>query len=244
MDIPEAPSDILNGKKRARTAKEKDLRRESLLDAALELLLEANGQLPTINAIASRAGVAKGTAYLYFKTKEAIYMALLEYQLHDWLNEVRHQLRFVRNDLLDGVVDALMSFQTKQPNLWTLASLGHQQLEPNIDKKALLNHKTKLAQDYRATARKIIQTAELTESAVDDSQRMLIQTYAYLLGCWQICHPPVSIKSLLKGPGLSSLQPDFSIMAQQGIRQIWAGFFESLQPEQEKSGVLQRWFKK
>ncbi|RTE86661.1 MULTISPECIES: TetR family transcriptional regulator [Gammaproteobacteria] len=244
MENQSEPSGILNGKKRARTAKEKDLRRESLLDAALELLLESNGQLPTINAIASRAGVAKGTAYLYFKTKEAIYMALLEYQLHDWLNEIRHQLRFVRNDIVDGVVEAIMSFKTKQPNLWTLAALGHQQLEPNIDKKALLNHKTKLAQDYRATARNIVQTAQLTESAVDEAQRTLIQTYAYLLGCWQISHPPVSIKSLLKGPGLSALQPDFSVMAQQGVQQIWSGFFESFSEQPEKSSVLGRWFKK
>ena len=236
--------DVLNGKKRARTAKEKDLRRESLLDAALELLLESNGQLPTVSAIAARAGVAKGTAYIYFKTKESIYMALLEHQLHDWLAEVRHQLRFIRHDVLDGVVDALVSFKTKLPHLWILASLGHQQLEPNIDKKALLNHKTKLAQDYRTTARMITQTAGLAESSVDEAQRMLIQSYAYLLGCWQVCHPPVSIKSLLKGPGLSALQPDFGPMAQQGVRQIWHGFFDRLEAEPEKGSVLQRWFKK
>lgn len=243
-DSTEVQNRLLNGKKRARTAKEKDLRRESLLSAALELLLENQGRLPTVNAIASKAGVAKGTAYIYFDSKEAIYMALLENQLYGWLAEVRHQLRFVRGDMLDGVVDALLSFQKKQPHLWTLASLGHLQLEPEINKKALLSHKTKLAQDYRATARSITQTAGLPENTVDEAQATLIQSYAYMLGCWQLARPPVSIKSLLKGPGLSALQPDFIALAQQGLHQMWRSFFEALAVEPEKSGMLKRLFQR
>lgn len=237
-------ADRLQGKKRARTAKEKDIRRESLVQAALELLLAQQGQLPTINAIADKAGVAKGTAYIYFDSKEAIYMSLLEHNLHGWLAEARHQLRFVRQDVEEGVVTALLGFQSKFPHLWVLASLGHLQLEPHIEKKDLLSHKTKLAQDYRSTARMIVETAGLPERAVDDAQRVLIQSYVYLLGTWQLCHPPVSIKSLLKGPGLSALQPDFTPMAQAGLAQLWRGFFHHHSQTPEKAGVLQRWFQK
>src|SRR5690554_645776 len=243
-DSKEVKNILLNGKKRARTAKEKDLRRESLLHAALELLLENHGRLPTVNAIASKAGVAKGTAYIYFDSKEAIYMALLEHQLYGWLAEIRDQLRFVRGDMLDGVVDALLCFQKKQPHLWTLASLGHLQLEPEINKRDLLSHKTKLAQDYRATARAIAQTAGLPESHVNEAQATLIQSYAYLLGCWQLARPPVSIKSLLKGPGLTALQPDFLPLAQQGLHQMWRGFFDNIEIEPEKSGVFKRLFQR
>lgn len=234
----------LNGKKRARTAKEKDLRRESLLDAALQLLLDNQGRLPTVNAIAAKAGVAKGTAYIYFDSKEAIYMALLEHQLYNWLAEIRDQLRFVRGDMLDGVVDALLCFQKKQPHLWILASLGHLQLEPEINKKDLLSHKTKLAQDYRATARAIAHTAGLPENYVNEAQATLIQSYAYLLGCWQLARPPVAIKSLLKGPGLTALQPDFLPLAQQGLHQMWRGFFDNITIEPEKSGVFKRLFQR
>ena len=243
-DEVSATIDRLQGKKRARTAKEKDIRRDSLVQAALTLFLAQQGQLPTINAIAQKAGVAKGTAYIYFDSKEAIYMSLLEQNLHGWLAEVRHQLRFIRHDIQDGVVQALMSFHTKQPHLWALACLGQFQLEPAIEKKDLLNHKTKLAQDYRATARKIVEAAKLPEQSVDEAQRVLIQSYAFMLGCWQICHPAVSIKSLLKGPGLSALQPDFMPMAQTGLVQLWAGFFELHTNAPEKSGVLQRWFQR
>src|SRR5690554_6046189 len=163
-DAIKANETTLNGKKRARTAKEKDLRRESLLNAALQLLLDNQGRLPTVNAIAAKAGVAKGTAYIYFDSKEAIYMSMLEQQLYGWLAEVRNQLRFARGDMIDGVVDALLSYEKKHPHLWTLASLGHLQLEPAINKKDLLSHKTKLAQELRATARSITQTVGLPES--------------------------------------------------------------------------------
>lgn len=235
---------LLGGKKRARTAKEKDLRRESLLAAALQLLLENRGCLPTVNAIAAQAGVAKGTAYIYFNSKEAIYMSLLEQQLYTWLDDVRHHLRFVRGDLLDGVIEALLCFQKKQPHLWILASLGHLQLEPAIDKKDLLSHKTKLAQGYRATARYITQIAGLPESHVDEAQARLIQSYAYLLGCWQLAEPPVAIKSLLKGPGLTALQPDFLPLAQQGLYPMWRSFFTIETAGTEKTGMLKRLFQR
>lgn len=235
---------LINGKQRARTAKEKDLRRESLLMAGLTLLVENRGQLPTVSAIASKAGVAKGTAYIYFQTKESIYMALLEQNLYGWLDEFRHQLRFVKTDIVQGIIDSLLSYEKKQPHLWKLASLGHFQLEPSIDKKDLLSHKTRLAQEYRASAKAIVAKSGLPEQAVDTAQATLLKSYTYLLGCWQVACSPVSIQDLLKGPGLHLLQPEFKQLAQQGLSALWIDFFSAYRKEEERSGLLKRLFQR
>ncbi len=61
---------------RARTIEDKELRRRRLLDAAKELFFERGYRDTTIEMITERAGVSTGAFYLYFKSKEEIYMTL------------------------------------------------------------------------------------------------------------------------------------------------------------------------
>lgn len=234
----------LDGKQRARTAKEKDRRRESIVQAALALLLEQPGSLPTMHNIAKRAGVSKGTAYIYFDTKESIFLALLEDNLHAWLSDINQALSYHADDKMTQLVGALLGFRANQPNLWVLASLSHAVIELNIDSKALLSYKTKLAQRFKSTAKAIRQHFDLDESYVDDTEAMLMQSYAYLLGQWQVCHPPQSIAKLLQGPGFKILQPNFEHSAEHGLTQQWQSFMLRMDKKPEPNGMLNRLFRR
>ncbi len=55
-------------------------RRGQLLDAALQLMARQGFAATSMEDIAREAGVAKGTVYLYFPTKDALLTALLETQ--------------------------------------------------------------------------------------------------------------------------------------------------------------------
>lgn len=235
---------VLGDKQRARTAKEKDRRRDSIVQAALELLLAKPGALPTMTAIAKRAGVSKGTTYIYFDTKESIYLALLEGALHGWLGEIENQLQAKSGEVLDSLVDSLMSFTQFQPNLWTLASLSHAVIELNIDTKELLSYKTKLAQRFKSAAKALREHLELNEQKSTEVEGMLIQSYALLLGQWQVCHPPKSIETLLRGPGFRILQPDFEQTARQALTQQWRQFIAENQKQEVPGGVLNRLFRR
>ncbi|WP_316676657.1 TetR family transcriptional regulator [uncultured Tolumonas sp.] len=70
--------------KRARQDHQKLERREAILAAGLALLDELPFQEITMTRIAERAGVVKGTLYLYFATREELFLELLGEQLHDW----------------------------------------------------------------------------------------------------------------------------------------------------------------
>jgi len=48
-------------------------RREAILDAALSVFAESGYEAARLDAVAERAGVAKGTLYLYFDDKEALF---------------------------------------------------------------------------------------------------------------------------------------------------------------------------
>ena len=68
----------LDQARRKRVVKPPDQRRRELLEAATELFRERGFEVSTVQAIAGKAGVAAGTVYLYFPSKEAILVALQE----------------------------------------------------------------------------------------------------------------------------------------------------------------------
>jgi AcrR family transcriptional regulator len=61
---------------RAKSIAAKEQRKRLLMDAAKELFFEKGYRDTTIEMITERAGVSTGAFYLYFKSKEAIYMTL------------------------------------------------------------------------------------------------------------------------------------------------------------------------
>lgn len=71
-------------------------RRRQILAAAKHVFAEAGYHGATIGAIIERADIARGTFYLYFESKEAVFGALLDEAMH----ELRH--RIVRVDVEPG----------------------------------------------------------------------------------------------------------------------------------------------
>ena len=62
----------------ARREEHEELRRTQILDAALAVFSRDGFHATRVEAIAREAGLAKGTIYLYFPTKEAIVQAAVE----------------------------------------------------------------------------------------------------------------------------------------------------------------------
>ncbi len=72
----------------ARLDEDKVARRAAILAAARGLFLENSRELPSAARIADAAGLAKGTVYLYFRTKEEIFAALLGQDFADMFDSV------------------------------------------------------------------------------------------------------------------------------------------------------------
>ena len=63
---------------RARTEEAKEARRLALLDAALDEFFEKGFTAARMDDIAARAGLSKGTLYLYFESKEDLFLSLVD----------------------------------------------------------------------------------------------------------------------------------------------------------------------
>jgi AcrR family transcriptional regulator len=65
------------GRPRPRWHRRKDARPGELVDAALEVFAEKGYAATRLEDVARRAGVTKGTIYLYFESKEALFKAVV-----------------------------------------------------------------------------------------------------------------------------------------------------------------------
>ena len=104
---------------RARREREKRERRRSILQAARETFFENGFYHTTVDSVAERAEVSKGTVYLYFESKEAILAHLLLEGLEDLVAELDHAC-FATADLpadeqLRALAQAYLNFFRRDP---------------------------------------------------------------------------------------------------------------------------------
>jgi TetR/AcrR family transcriptional regulator len=75
-----------------RWERRKESRPAELLDAALDLFVERGYAATRLDDIASRAGVSKGTLYLYFANKEELFKALVRETIVVMLDRFRTEI--------------------------------------------------------------------------------------------------------------------------------------------------------
>src|SRR4051812_41170271 len=77
---------------RARSPEQRDARRRAILGAAAELLAEAPLAEISLRELARRVGLSKTNVVRYFETREAVFFALLNQSVGDWLAELPAEL--------------------------------------------------------------------------------------------------------------------------------------------------------
>ena len=133
------------GHLRARNESEKAVKRKAILDAAWALLKDSDGQLPTVIEIANHAQVSKGTVYVYFKTKEEIFLDLFVAKLQEWVADLKRILPETEQPSIHTFSSALTEYPTNHPLILALGGLLHGVLEKNAPLSAIVDMKAQVA---------------------------------------------------------------------------------------------------
>lgn len=88
----QCPIDLLSSNVRAKRARRKDARPGELLAAALELFVERGFAATRAEEVAKRAGVSKGTLFLYFSSKEELFKAVVRENISGRFDEWSQEL--------------------------------------------------------------------------------------------------------------------------------------------------------
>ena len=177
--------------KRAYGVEDKQLRREAIVESARALFAAGAGDLPSVGHIAGTAGLAKGTVYLYFRTKEAIFADLL---LAGWgalLSDVDEAISGAgggngaegggdRASRIAALVARLTTHFGSHPELLRLDALGHE-IERNLDPDALAAFKRGLNDRLAASGRVMEQALRLPDGR---GLEVLMRCYAFTRGLW------------------------------------------------------------
>jgi AcrR family transcriptional regulator len=204
---------------RARTDAEKAERRMQILSAALDAFEGSGGEpVATVADLARRAGLAKGTVYLYFSTKEEIFLALLEEQVHAWLARFESNLGPAPG--APHACDVFCQQACESPSLLRLASLANPILERNLDAAAASRFRRSLAGRFAEVGTRVGRTLHLADG---EGASLLHRSFALLLGLWQLHEPAPAIRAVLAPEDLAALQAGFAGEASAAMRQLWAG---------------------
>jgi AcrR family transcriptional regulator len=108
-------------------------RRRQILDAAGEAFDQVGIEDVSMDWLASLAGVAKGTLYLYFPTRESVFLALYQRELDAWCMALETLLDRLPADNILRVAGAMVDSLESHPRLPPLAAILHTSLERNVD---------------------------------------------------------------------------------------------------------------
>ena len=112
---------------------QKESRRQAILDCALQLFQEVPYADLRMADLAKRVGLGKGTLYLSFPTKEALFLAVLQLEMGSWFLAACDRLARTPVDTEPRLVaDALVQELLRRPMLPKLHALLYNVLEPNV----------------------------------------------------------------------------------------------------------------
>ncbi|MCB1008590.1 MAG: TetR family transcriptional regulator [Acidobacteria bacterium] len=126
--------------RRARDEREKSARRRQLLDAAADRLDRLGYGAATMSEIAVAAGLAKGTTYLYFRSKEALFLELLLEALEEWCVAALAEIEALRDDRAERVAARLAATVSARGRFVALLPLRHPVLEQGAASEEVERH--------------------------------------------------------------------------------------------------------
>jgi AcrR family transcriptional regulator len=92
-----------------RKKREKEQRRQEILKAAKEVFFSKGLEAATMDEIARRAQLSKGTLYLYFKSKEELYVSLMDEGI-DLFMAYLENVRSVKSSATKQIQELLSAF--------------------------------------------------------------------------------------------------------------------------------------
>jgi AcrR family transcriptional regulator len=174
------------GTRKARAPEAKQARAEALMLAAEEALTQASYHDITILEIAKRAGLAKGTVYLYYPSKEALFLAVLTRKIDMCFDTL--EARFSEDDKSPEFLARAMTDALLEPHaLLNLLSLLYTQLEPGAGMEAVIAFKTHLMGRMQTIGAALEKACGLEAGG---GRTLLTRAYALAIGLQQFSTPP------------------------------------------------------
>jgi AcrR family transcriptional regulator len=203
---------------------EKRERSQAILDAAEQLLNTAPDRVSIMADVATAAGVAKGTVYLYFPSKETLMLALHDRHCQGFFETLLTRLREPRPLTLADMNAIVRTCITAHPAYLPCASVcfGYDRTMPAEPMQA---HMMRIVNWLDATAHGL----HTHVPSISHAQAIVLlrRGYALILGLWQLLKPESQAR--IVGAGNSEAakfcQTEYVSEVESALTTLWAPYF-------------------
>lgn len=211
---------------RARDEDQKLARKQTLMNAGWTLFTENDGQLPSVAQVVKKAGLAKGTFYLYFKTKEELFLEVLGDAVKRFFGNLKLALGDDAIDL-DPLIDTFVQHLCEDDALIQLGCLLSGVIEQNTEEAVILKFKLQMVH-------MLFEVGEIISNAVDRAieegkpyrpiehgcaSRLLLRSYAAFVGIAQMV--PQANSPYLDIPQLEPIKLDLAADTKAIVKSLW-----------------------
>jgi AcrR family transcriptional regulator len=210
----------LKPRTRAVAPKDKSERRTAIVAAAAALLRRDPSATFSVEELARRAGLAKGTVYLYFGTREEVLLALHAQQARELFDVVEQALAAPESHGRRVVEDGL-AYLRAHPEFYPVAGNCRYMLDTNIGTDAAFAFKLGIAQRLEPLGKRI---EELYPGlAAGEGVALLTNCYAMIIGLWQQTDPPLCLRKVMHRPEMALFRVDFEKQLVAALLDLWEG---------------------
>ena len=214
-------------KQRALDAHDKEERRGHILDAAEAVFLAHPDRIASVSEVAEAAGLAKGTVYLYFPSKEEMLLALHERHVGHFFAELMKVLRRPGTVDFDDIFPVTRDHLIRVPAYLPLSSRCFAMLDRDIPIEAAIAFKARTAAVLGMAGTELDRHFEL---APGGGVSLLLHSYGLICGLWQLLHPNKRFGKAFERPELALLRRDYEKDIEEALRELWMGLLARAAP--------------
>ncbi len=193
--------------RRATSEEQKNAKRETILKSARDLYQTRQYDEVDVATIAVESGIAKGTVYLYFRTKEEIFVELYREAYAGWLEAMREGLAdpAIRHSI-PKVVDLVGKSLGERPEMLDLIAILHTRLEQKITPDQALALKLEMKEA-------IDELGPLLEDQLGfllpgEGTMLLLRTEALIIGLSHLADPAPAVAEVLARDDMTMFRVD------------------------------------
>lgn len=195
-------------------------RRHAILDAARSLLAAHDERIPSVAEVAAAAGVAKGTVYLYFTSKEELFLALHERSVGAFFDALGRLLEAPREADFDAIWRIARQHVVDAPQFLPLATRCFAMLHGQIPQPKADAFRQRLGLRMLELGARVERRFGLAHG---EGPVLLRHSYALIVGLWHMSMAHASgSRASVEGP-LGLFAWDYGAELERALRALWAG---------------------
>lgn len=208
-------------KKRAVLEKDKLSKRSLIIQAAAYLLQKKDWAELSMDEVAKRAKIAKGTLYLYFPTKEDLCLRVHNLDYEEWFLDLQDFLNKNSSLKISSFSDWFVESMDRHPRFLKLLPIVPTILEKNASIETIREFKTNLKNQIFAIVP--ILNNFLQFNSEEKTFLFLMQCHAIAVGSWAHGFPSPNVNIALSENGLDIFLIDYKKFVKSSIETLLIG---------------------